>query len=256
VIACLSAPLGGLLSDWFGWRFSLLALAVFGAVTLVLLVWRFEETLAERNLDALSVAQLAKTWWTVARHPTFVAYSALAAASFSGLFTFLAASSFVFIQVFGYSTTGYGLAMFSMSFAYILGTFLCRYLVPRVGIKRSIALASCLTLGSVVCMTLLAYLGKGHGWYGGWSILLPLYGFMIAHGVHQPCSQSGAVGPFPQAAGAASALSGFAMMVAAFAVGTWLGMNLDGTVFPLIHGMAFWGVCITLTGWILVKRHG
>ena len=52
------------------------------------------------------------------------------------------------------------------------------------------------------------------------------YLFMLGHGVHQPCGQSGAVGPFPQAAGAASALSGFLMMVVAFGMGAWLGHSL------------------------------
>lgn len=256
VIACASAPLGGLLSGWFGWRLALLALAVFGGITLGLLAWRFEETLAKRNPYALKFGDLARTWWKVARHPTFVAYSALASASYGGLFTFLAASSFVFIQVFGYSTTRYGLAMFSMSFAYIVGTFWCRYLVPRIGVKSAISLASYLSLGSVILMVALAYAGVGQSWYGGWAILVPVYIFMLGHGVHQPCSQSGAVGPFPQTAGAASALNGFLMMVSAFAMGAWLGKNLDGTVFALVHGMAFWGVCIALTGWTLVKRHG
>ena len=36
IIACISAPLGGLLSGLFSWRVALLALAVFGAVCLVL----------------------------------------------------------------------------------------------------------------------------------------------------------------------------------------------------------------------------
>ena len=256
VIACVSAPLGGLLSGWFGWRIALLALAVFGAITLGLLVWRFEETLAERNPDALRGSDLVRTWWTVARHPTFVAYSALAASSYGGLFTFLAASSFVFIQVFGYSTASYGLAMFSMSLAYIAGTFWCRHILPKVGIKRAVGLASFFTLSGVALMTVLAYAGVGRVWYGGWAVMVPLYLFMIGHGVHQPCSQSGAVGPFPQTAGAASALNGFLMMVSAFATGAWLGKSLDGTVFALVHGMAFWGVCIALTGWTLVKRHG
>lgn len=256
VIACASAPLGGLLSGWFGWRLALMALAVFGAITLALLAWRFEETLAKRNPDALKFGDLAKTWWTVARHPTFIAYSTLAASSYGGLFTFLAASSFVFIQVLGYSTTAYGMAMFSVSFAYILGTFWCRHILPRVGVKRAVGLASFFTLTSVVLMTVLAYSGVGKDWYGGWAVLVPLYLFMIGHGVHQPCSQSGAVGPFPQTAGAASALNGFLMMVSAFVMGAWLGKNLDGSVFALVHGMAFWGVCIALTGWTLVRRYG
>ena len=41
------------------------------------------------------------------------------------------------------------------------------------------------------------------GVQSAWAIMLPFYLFMMGHGVHQPCGQSGAVGPFPQAAGAA-----------------------------------------------------
>ena len=65
---------------------------------------------------------------------------------------------------------------------------------------------------------------------------------MLGHGVHQPCGQSGAVGPFPRIAGTASALNGFVMMLAAFAMGGWLGWRMDGTVFPLTNGIWFWSV--------------
>jgi DHA1 family bicyclomycin/chloramphenicol resistance-like MFS transporter len=79
---------------------------------------------------------------------------------------------------------------------------------------------------------------------------------MLGHGIHQPCSQSGAVGPFPKAAGAASALNGFLSMIAAFAVGQWLGTHMDGSVFPLTNGIWFWGTLVALTAWTLVQRHG
>jgi DHA1 family bicyclomycin/chloramphenicol resistance-like MFS transporter len=75
------------------------------------------------------------------------------------------------------------------------------------------------------------------GWVSVWSIMLPQMLFMIGHGIHQPCGQSGAVGPFPQAAGAASAMNGFVMMLCAFAMGGWLGTHMDGTVLPLTLGV-------------------
>jgi MFS transporter, DHA1 family, multidrug resistance protein len=84
----------------------------------------------------------------------------------------------------------------------------------------------------------------------------PFYIFMLGHGVHQSCGQSGATGPFPQAAGAASALAGFFMMVAAFAMGGWIGTHMDGTVKPLAYGVAFWAGLIVLTAWVLVQRYG
>ena len=256
LIACLSAPLGGLLAGLFSWRIALLALAVFGAATLVLVVWKFKETAAHKNVHALEPATLVRTWRMIARNPTFVAYSALSATSYGGLFTFLAASSFVFIQVLGVGATQYGLLMFSMSFAYIVGTFLCRRLLTRFGVRKTVAIACWLTLCSGTAMGLLALAGVSSGPYGIWAIMVPQYVFMLGHGVHQPCGQSGAVGPFPLAAGAASALNGFVMMVMAFAMGGWLGTHMDGSVFPLTNGMWFWSVLVALSGWTLVQKYG
>ncbi|MEY4979857.1 MAG: hypothetical protein RLZZ352_2127 [Pseudomonadota bacterium] len=258
VIACASAPLGGLLSDHFGWRVALLALAVAGALTLVLLVWRFQESLPQKNPQALQPRMLLRTWGQIARHPTFVAYALLATTSYGGLFTFLASSSFVFIQVLGLSKTSYGLMMMSMSVSYIAGTFACRRLLARFGVRRTVAIAGVLSLTGGSAMGILALLGVQNTW----AIMVPFYIFMMGHGVHQPCGQSGAVSPFPQSAGAASALSGFVMMAVAFAMGSWLGRSLaaigegTGTVLPLTNGIWFWSVLIATTAWTLVQRHG
>ena len=252
VIACASAPLGGLLSDALGWRYALAALAVFGAASLALVALRFEETVPRRNPLALRPRTLLVTWLAILRHPTFLTWSALSTASYAGLFTFLASSSFVFIKVLGLSRTQYGLVMFSMSFVYLLGTFLCRRLLPRFGLRRSVAIAGVLTLGGGTLLGALALAGL----HNGWAIMLPYYLFMLAHGVHQPCAQSAAVGPFPHAAGAASALNGFLNMIAAFFVGGWVGTRLDGTVFALTNGVWFWSLCISGLAWSLVQKYG
>jgi DHA1 family bicyclomycin/chloramphenicol resistance-like MFS transporter len=252
LIACLSPPLGGLLSDLFSWRISLLALAVFGAVSLGLIGLRFSETLPQKNLQALQAGTLLRTWMTILRNPTFVAYSALSTASYGGLFTFLASSSFVFIKVLGLSKTHYGLLMFSMAFTYLLGTFLCRRLLARFDVRRTVAIAGALSLSGGTLMGLLAW----GGWHSAWTIMPPFYLFMLGHGIHQPCSQSGAVGPFPQAAGAASALNGCLMMLAAFAIGNWLGTHMDASVFPLVYGIWFWSAMIACIAWTLVQRQG
>lgn len=252
VIACLCAPLGGLLSDALGWRYAVLAPALFGAAALALVAFGFKETVQHRNPLALQPAALLSTWWGIVRNPTFLAWSALSSASYAGLFTFLASSSFVFIKVLGLTRTQYGLVMFSMSFVYILGTFMCRRLLPRLGVRRSVAVAGALTLSGGTLLGSLALAGL----HNSWAIMLPFYLFMLGHGVHQPCGQSGAVGPFPQAAGAASALNGFLMMVVAFAVGGWIGGRLDGTVFALTHGVWFWSACIAVAAWTGVQWHG
>ncbi len=89
-----------------------------------------------------------------------------------------------------------------------------------------------------------------------WAIILPQLLFMVGHGINQPCGQSGAVGPFPQSAGAASAVNGFLMMVVAFGIGGWLGTRMDGTVMPLANGMFFWGAVIAVAAWTAVRKYG
>jgi DHA1 family bicyclomycin/chloramphenicol resistance-like MFS transporter len=256
VVACLSAPTGGLLSDLYNWRIALLALAVFGAASLALIVLCFDETLARKNPRALEPGTLARTWFQIVRNPTFRAWSALSATSYAGLFTFLASSSFVFIQVLHFSKTHYGLVMFSMSLWYLVGTFMCRRMLRHWGIQRTVAVAGAMTLASGSLLGVFGLTGLAGGAHGGWYIMLPYFLFMLSHGVHQPCGQSGAVGPFPQAAGAASALNGATMMLAAFLMGGWLGTHMDGSVLPLTMGVWFWSVLIALSAWTLVQKHG
>lgn len=251
-LACTFAPLGGLLSELFGWRVALMALAVFGCITLALVALRFQETLQHKNPQALHPATLFRTWLEILRNPTFLAFSALSAATYGGLFTFLATSSFVFIRILGLSNAGYGLMMFFISIAYIAGTFLCRHLLPRFGLRQSVAIAGALCLTGGVLMGLLAWAGVQNVW----AIILPQLLFMVGHGINQPCGQSGAVGPFPQSAGAASAVNGFLMMVVAFGIGGWLGTRMDGTVMPLANGMFFWGAVIAVTAWTVVRKYG
>ncbi|MDD2809755.1 multidrug effflux MFS transporter [Rhodoferax sp.] len=252
VIALLSAPLGGLVTEAFNWRAALLLLALFGAATLAMVVWRFEETIPHKNTNALQLRTLLATWRLILRHPTFLAFSALSAASYAGLFTFLAASSFVFMNVLGLSKTQYGALMALNSLAYIAGTFVCRHWLARWGVRRSLKWAGVLSLSGGTLMALPSLWGV----QSVWAIMPAQLLFAVGHGIHQPCGQSGAVGPFPQAAGAASAMNGFLMMLAAFAMGSWLGGHMDGSVRPLTLGVWFWSALIALAAWTLVQKHG
>jgi DHA1 family bicyclomycin/chloramphenicol resistance-like MFS transporter len=256
IIACTCAPLGGMLTDTLGWRYALLALAVFGAATLALLAWRFEETLAQPDPHALSAGPLLRANLDILRNPVFRTWCALSASSYLGLFTFLASSSFVFVTFMGYSKTAYGFLMLSMSLSYIVGTFWCRWMLRRTSVHRTVGIAAILTITGGVSMAALAYAGQGQDWYGAWAVMVPMYIFMLGHGVHQPCGQSGAVAPFPHRAGTASALNGFLMMLGAFFMGGWLGTHMDRPVFALAHGLLLCAVFITFVAWTCVQRHG
>ena len=252
LLACGSAPLGGLLTDLFSWHAALILIVGYGTITLGLVAWKFKETVPRKNPQALQARVLAKTWWHILKNPTFVAFTSVSVGTYGGLFTFLASSSFVFIDFLELARWQYSFILFSMSFTYILGTLLCRRLLIRLGVQKTVAIGALFTLFGGGLMVINAWLG----WQSVLSLMGPFYLYVLAHGIHQPCSQSGAVGPFPKAAGAASALGGFLMMVAAFATGLWLGIAKDGSALPMAQSIAFWSVITALSAWVLVQRHG
>jgi DHA1 family bicyclomycin/chloramphenicol resistance-like MFS transporter len=251
-LACASAPLGGLLTDLWSWHAALSLVMGFGAIALVWVALTFKETVHRKNPHALEIKVLAKTWWHIVRHPTFVAFTSVSLGSYGGLFSFLASSSFVFINLLGLARWQYGLLLFSMAFTYLLGTVLCRRLLIRFGVAQTVAIGGAFSLVGGCLMALNAWLGEP----SVECLMGPFYLFILAHGIHQPCGQSGAVGPFPKAAGAASALGGFLMMGAAFVTGLWLGAAKDGSALPMAQSIAFWSVLTALSAWLLVLRRG
>lgn len=251
-LACASGPLGGLFTDLWSWHAALALVMLFGAVTLALVFFRFQETIHKKNPQALHLPTLSLAWWTIVRHPTFVAFTCVSLGSYGGLFTFLASSSFVFTELIGLARWQYGVLLFTMAFTYLLGTVLCRRLLARFGVTHTVAIGGLFSLIGGGCMALNAWLG----WQSLLGLMGPFYLFVLAHGIHQPCGQSGAIGPFPKAAGTASALGGFLMMSAAFGTGLWLGTSQDGSALPMALGIGFWAIFTAMSAWLLVLRRG
>jgi DHA1 family bicyclomycin/chloramphenicol resistance-like MFS transporter len=252
LIAMLSPVVGGVLAQWRGWQATLLATAVFGAATLAFVAFRFEETLTQRDPLACRPQQLLRNWAEVLSHPSFRAWTALLCATYGGLFVMLAGSSFVYINLLGTSRAAYGAILASGGMAYIGGTLLCRRLLRRHGLLGAVKRGAGFSLGGGLSMAALSLAGV----HTVWAIMLPQLLFAIGHGIHQPCGQAGAVGPFPQKAGAAASLSGFAMTAAAFCVGQGLGRTLDRSVYPVTLGVGALSAVLAVVAWTLVQRDG
>ena len=250
VIALIGPLAGGAAAHLWGWRGALALVLAAGALTLLLVAVGLPETLRQRNPQATRLRPLARTWWAIARHPVFRAWSLLVACTYGGLFTLLAGSSFVYIDVLGLSPAAYGAAMATGSFSYIVGTVVCRRWITRHGMDGAVSRGAFFTLTGGVLGAGLALAGV-QTW---WAVLLPQCLFIFGHGLHQPCGQAGVVSPFPAAAGAASALAGLMLALVAFGIGLWLGAALDGSTRPLMLGLCFWSVTTALLAWTLVQK--
>lgn len=252
VIAMLSPLVGGVLVQFLSWHVALMTLALFGAATLAIVTWRYQETLRQRDIHATSLGPLWRNWREVLANRTFRAWTLLSMLAYGGLFVILAGSSFVYIDVLGLSRIGYGVLMAVNSLSYIAGTFLCRQWLSRHGLRGTVKRGTAFSLLGGLGMAGMSLAGV----HTVWALFVPQCLFAVGHGIHQPCGQAGAVGPFPDKAGTAASLSGFGMMLSAFGVGQWLGWRLDGTVYPLSLGVAAFGIGLTVVGLTLIQRDG
>ena len=253
LLAIASPLLGGVLATALGWRSAMAAVTAFAVLVLAYTWLAVPETLAARNPRALHAATLAGNAGKILADPTFRAWTLLIAATYGGLFTVLAASSFTYIEVLGLTPTQYGLAMASGSLAYVVGTFCCRRWLLQVGLRGAVRRGAWYTLAGAAGMAVCAFVPAAATLA---LVLASQWLFAFGHGIHQPCGQTGAVGPFPQMAGVAAALAGCMLALVAFGVGLWLGQALDGTLRPMALGVAFWGVVTAIVAWTLVQWHG
>ena len=249
-IALVGPLLGGATALLWGWRGPLTLVTAVAALTLIFVAWCLPETLLRQNPRATRIGPLLRVWWAIGRHPAFRAWALLVACTYGGLFTILAASSFIYMDVLGLSPAAYGGAMALGSLSYIVGTFVCRRWIVRRGMAATVWRGAWFTLAAGVLAAGLASAGVNRLW----AVLLPHCLFVFAHGMHQPCGQAGVVGPFPRAAGTASALAGLLLALVAFAIGRWLGVSMDGTLRPLAWGLAFWSLLTCAVAWTLVQR--
>lgn len=258
LIALVGPILGGLTATHLGWRATMSILAIFGAF-IFLFVWRkLPETLPHaRRQTQLHWGAMARNWWDISKHPSFRAHAMLTSSTYGGLYAYLALSAFVFIDILGTSRTHYGMAMASISLAYLIGTFMCRRLLPSRGLTGTVRIAGwCSLTGGLGLVAVSALqIALGHA-LPAWALLPGMWIYAFAHATHQSCGQTGVVSAFPTRAGAASALSGFVLSAIAFGIGTLLSIwtalpAWAGTIHPMTLSMGLGGA---ITAWVALGR--
>jgi DHA1 family bicyclomycin/chloramphenicol resistance-like MFS transporter len=85
------------------------------------------------------------------------------------------------------------------------------------------------------------------------SLVLPMAIFLAGLGLVLPQSIAGAMTPFPQHAGSASALLGFIQQSVAALCGAVVGALLGDSAWPLAVAVAAMG-CATLVLWIATRK--
>lgn len=225
----LGPILGGYLQIAFGWRSAFLALAAAGAAVWIAALRLMRESNARPDAAALQPVRLLRSYFAVGRESAFWAYALPGTLSYASIFAYISGTPFVLIRVFGVPTQHYGYYFAAGVIGYLGGTLLCRRLITRIGMTRTLYAGSWIGLaGGFACLVLVLA-----GWINAELLVLAQFIVMTAHGVNFPCAQAGSLAPFPDKAGAAAGLFGFISMLGAFFTGMAVGATHDGTALPL-----------------------
>ncbi len=249
-IAPAAAPIvGGLLLVYYGWESTFLALALYGALMVMVIALLLREPLPDEHRQSIRPGAILANFRMLLSRRIYVGYTLTNAAAFSGLFAFLSGSSFVLIEFLGVPPTHYG-----MYFAIGVGGFLCGTLLGG-RLSRSLGTDRLVLLGGGLCcigggtMAVLALAGV----YDVLAVILPQTAFQIGIGLLMPQTLAGAIAPFPQCAGSASSLFGFIQMAFAAGSGTLVGRLHDGTARTMAIAIALAGLLALLSYIALVR---
>ncbi len=248
-LAPVIAPVvGGVLQTGFGWRSIFVALIVVGIGGVATIWLLLPETLTRRASEPVSPASMLRSYGIVSRNPAYLAYMGLATRSYAGLFAWISGASFVLQDLYGLSPLYFGAAFALSTVGYMIGTTLAARLVMRLGLDRTIGFGCCALaaggLGTVASVAL--------GLTSAFALIVPMAVYLAGLGMVLPQSIAGAMTPFPERAGGASALFGFVQQSVAAICGAVVGALLSHSAWPVAGAVAFMGVA-TLSLWIATR---
>ena len=241
LIPAIAPLIGGVLENAFNWRatFVLLTLVLGGEMIIVALA--LPETIRQRAPGGFSPGTVLRSYGVLLRHRGFVSYLGLTAIAFGGLFAYISTSSFILQSIYGLSEIAYGAAFAIGVIGYIGGTLAAGPLVRKRGLDGAIGVgAAAVACGGLLMLGLVLFGPRTPA-----SVVVPMMFYMFGVGLVMPQSMASALQPFPERAGAASSLVGFAQMTFGAIVGVALGKTLalgQAGLLALPVAVSFFGV--------------
>lgn len=215
----LAPSIGALVLEFTDWRGIFWVLAATAALLLVTVGFLLDESRPSTAASStLRVGALASRYVRILIDRRFMDYALPSLFAGGALFTFLSSATFALQDGLGVSTRHFGLMFGGVMIGFVSGATLAGAFSPKLGLDRSILIGLIASTAGGWTMFVL-WLAGAHHWA---AIILPMCCVMFGMGILRPNSIAGAMAPFRDRAGAASALIGFLQMAAGATAGAFL----------------------------------
>lgn len=249
-VAPVVAPLAGAaILSFAPWRGVFVALVVYGTLMMVVSGFFLHETHDSERRGALNARVIGQRYRVLFRDPVFLGVALVSGMTFSALFAYLSASSFVLQDQYGFSTPHFAMTFGANAVGLIVFTQTGARLMRRVSPRLVMAIGvSMVSLGALSLLAL-SLVGVGTPW-----LLVALFFTIAPLGFILPTSQILALNDHPKEAGTAASLLGA------------LNFAVAGVVSPLVSvlGISFTSMATVMVGamaiahagfWLVVRRH-
>ncbi|HGF6560217.1 TPA: Bcr/CflA family multidrug efflux MFS transporter [Providencia alcalifaciens] len=248
-IAPLMAPImGGEMMRWFSWHAIFWSIAIAAVIAVVLVSLFIRETLPVERRQKFHIGTTLRQFATLFRARQVLFYILASSFSFSGMFSFLNAGSFVYIDLNGVSPQHFGYYFgINIVFLFIMTTINGKF-VRQFGAERMLYFG--IIVQFVMGIWLLTTTALGMDF---WTLVIGVA--IYVSGIAMVTSNSMAVilDNYPHIAGTVSSLAGTIRFSIGALVGTLLSMIPAKNAWPMVGSMVGC-VALSMLFVLLAKR--
>ncbi|HHA2246709.1 TPA: Bcr/CflA family multidrug efflux MFS transporter [Enterobacter ludwigii] len=234
-IAPLVAPMaGGAVLVWFSWHVIFWILALAALLASAMIFFFIDETLPAERRQKFHIRITMGNFASLFRHKRVLSYMLASGFSFAGMFSFLSAGPFVYIELNHVSPQhfGYYFAL-NIVFLFIMTIINSRF-VRRVGALNMFRAGLWIQFVMAIWLVLSAFTGVGF-----WALVVGVAAFVGCVSMVSSNAMAVILDEFPHMAGTASSLAGTFRFGIGAIVGALLSMATFNTAWPMLWAMAF-----------------
>ncbi|MCK7434645.1 Bcr/CflA family multidrug efflux MFS transporter [Enterobacter bugandensis] len=234
-IAPLVAPMaGGAVLVWFSWHAIFWILALAALLASAMIFFFIDETLPVERRQKFHIRTTIGNFASLFRHKRVLSYMLASGFSFAGMFSFLSAGPFVYIELNHVSPQhfGYYFAV-NIVFLFVLTIINSRF-VRRVGALNMFRAGLWIQFVMAVWLVVSAFLDVGF-----WALVIGVAAFVGCVSMISSNAMAVILDEFPHMAGTASSLAGTFRFGIGAIVGALLSMATFTTAWPMLWAMAF-----------------
>jgi len=241
-VAPLVAPMvGGAVLVWFSWHAIFWILALAALLASAMIFFFIKETLPVERRQKFHIRTTLGNFASLFRHKRVLSYMLASGFSFAGMFSFLSAGPFVYIELNHVSPQhfGYYFAL-NVVFIFVLTMINSRF-VRRVGALNMFRIGLWIQFVMAVWMVVTAYFDVGF-----WALVFGIAAFVGCISMVSSNAMAVILDEFPHMAGTASSLAGTFRFGIGAIVGALLSLATFTSAWPML-----WSIALCATGSIL-----